>query len=181
MDKQAKVEVLINLQLSDLLRASYWYFFSKWSNRIIMVIFILISVVSALAFLLSNSASSTSYGLYALVIMIVPALLVGTVYIQTKRNFSNLKEFQKNIRYTFAYDGYDVRDEKSSSHVSWDSILRAVETETSFNLFFHKVLFYTVPKRCIRQYFGQFVDGKSPANQQFFVRFLNYLQVSPAS
>ncbi len=31
------------------------------------------------------------------------------------------------------------------------------------------------------QYFGQFFDGKSPANQQFFARFLNYLPVSPVS
>jgi hypothetical protein len=148
MDKQAKVDVSVDLQLSDLLRANYWFFFSKWSNRIIMVIFILLSIVSALAFLVNDNASS--YGLYASVIVIVPALLIAMIYIQAKRNFSNLKGFQKNIRYTFAYDGYDVRDEKSSSHVSWDSILRAVETDSSFNLFFHKVLFYTVPKRCIR-------------------------------
>ena len=150
MNNRAEVEVVINLQLSDLLRANYWYFFSKWSNRIIMVFFILMSVGSALAFLLSSSASSTSYELYALVIMIVPVLLIAIVYFQAKRTFSNLKEFQKNIQYTFAYDGYDVRDEKSSSHVSWDSILRGVETESSFNLFFHKILFHTVPKRCIR-------------------------------
>ena len=149
MDKQSQVRVSIDLRFSDLLRASYWYFFSKWSNRMILAIFVLIGVASALAYLLGDGASPASNGLFALVTMMVPALLLVTVYVQARRNYSNLREFQKDIQYTFASDSYDVRDGKSTSHVSWDSILRAVETESSFNLFFHRTLFYTVPKRCI--------------------------------
>lgn len=34
--------------------------------------------------------------------------------------------------------------------MSWDSIVGAVETKHSFNLFFNRSLFQVIPKRCFR-------------------------------
>jgi hypothetical protein len=44
-----------------------------------------------------------------------------------------------------------VRDIKSSADIDWDTILRAAESKYSFHLFFHKVFFHTIPKRCFKQ------------------------------
>jgi YcxB-like protein len=90
--------------------------------------------------------------LAAFVLMVItPILQPIMIWFQTRRGYLNLKGFQKNLQYLFSSDGYDVLDEKSSSHISWDSILKVVETNHSFNLFFHKAMFHVVPKRCIEQ------------------------------
>lgn len=73
------------------------------------------------------------------------------IWWQTKRAFSNPKDFQKNVRYTFLASGFDAQDGKSSSSLSWDSVYKAIETKRSFNIFIYKSLFYVVPKRCIQQ------------------------------
>jgi hypothetical protein len=150
MNNQAKVDASIDLELADLLRANYWHFFSKWSIRFLMALYLLGAVGAAIAFFLSGG-SSAWYPLVSLAMILMGVFLIAIVYLQTRRNFSDLKEFQKNVRYTFSFDGYDVSDEKSASHVSWDAILRAVETKHSFNLFFHRMFFHVVPKRCFRQ------------------------------
>lgn len=150
MNSQTKVDAVIDLQLADLLRANYWHFFSKGSIRFLMPLYLLVVVAGTIVFFL-NGASSIWSAFVSLAMILMAVVLIATVYFQTKRNFSDLKEFQKNVRYTFSFDGYEVSDDKSSAHVSWDAILRAVETKHGFNLFFHRMFFHTVPKRCFRQ------------------------------
>jgi hypothetical protein len=82
--------------------------------------------------------------------VIFPILYPVLIWFQTKRGFANLREFQRKVQYQFSSNGYEVKDVKSSAHMDWDVILRAVESKHSFNLFFHKSLFHTVPKRCFR-------------------------------
>jgi len=95
------------------------------------------------------------------VVILAPLLFlvvfIGAIWLQTKRAYSSLKGFQKNIRYVFSANGYDVYDEKSFAHISWDSVYEAIETKRSFNIFFHKSFFHVVPKRCIQQ--QKDVDG----------------------
>jgi hypothetical protein len=85
------------------------------------------------------------------VLVLLPILYPIIIWLQTKRGFRNLQPFQMNIQYAFSSKGYKVSDEKSFAAIDWDAILRAAESEHSFNLFFHKSLFHTIPKRCFKQ------------------------------
>lgn len=82
------------------------------------------------------------------VLIIFPLLYPIMIWLQTKRGFGNLQNFQKRIRYAFSSDGYKVSDIKSSADIDWATILRAAESKHSFHLFFHRALFHTIPKRC---------------------------------
>jgi hypothetical protein len=159
-DLDNKVVVPVDIQESDLLRANFGFQYSKWSIKLtigypflglIYGFFVLPNVDY------TNPASAAMGAAPLLFFVIFPILYPLMIWLQTKRGFSNLKDFQKNVQFVFSTDGYDINDEKSSGHLSWDSILSAVETKHSFNLFFHKVLFHVIPKRCIKE--QEDIDG----------------------
>ena len=145
-EMKPSVEIAVDLELRDLLRANLWFLYGKWSTRIFLLLLGLLAIGACVAI-----ASSTERTMAALVLLFCVAyggLLPVIVWFNTRRTYSSLKEFQKQLKYRFTRDGYDVEDGKSSARVSWDSMLRAKESKHSFNLFFHRVLFYAIPKRC---------------------------------
>jgi hypothetical protein len=148
-----KLTIFVDLQLSDLLRANYWFFYSNRLTKILLTIVVIgISLYGYTIF--SNFASGHDVTTELVPLLPVLAFCVifnSTVYFNTKSQFSSLKDFQKKLRYSFSYDGYDIVDGKSSSHVSWDSIQRAVESKFGFHLFIQKNLFHFLPKRCLQQ------------------------------
>jgi hypothetical protein len=149
-----KVILLVNCQEQDLLRANFWFLYSKSSTKLQLIL--LLPFTALLYWLLSSSTQgglvdNFLWFLLALVPLFTVVGLPLGIWFQTKRNFASLKEFQKNLRYEFSVEGYEVKDEKSSSQISWESIHKVVETKFAFNLFFHKSLFHTVPKRCLQQ------------------------------
>lgn len=150
MQDHHKINVSVDLRLSDMLRASYWFFFSRWSTRLMLATSIPVGASIIVVLSLDAMEPSRFIILCTLVMLLAPVFLMLNVYLQARRNFSNLKGFQKRLRFIFSAGGYDVGDEKSFSHVSWDSVVGAVETTHSFNLFFHKSLFQVIPKRCFR-------------------------------
>ncbi len=140
------VTVAGQLRESDLQRANFWFQFSKWTTRLLFVL----PVFGAL-FLsqvqISKLIKSPVMATPMVVFIVLPIVYPLMIWLQTKRSFADLKDFQKQVQYVFSDDGYEVSDKKSSARVSWDSILRAVETKHSFHLFFHKSFFHTIPKR----------------------------------
>jgi|GEM_PF-2359013 len=150
IETKEQLIVDIDLKESDFQRANFWFRFGKWSKRLPFLLmpmfglFLLWSITLSTVF--TNPAAAT-----AMVVLIVfPVLYPILTWFQTKQGFGNLQEFQTQVQYIFSLDGYRVADIKTSSIVSWDSILRAAESKHSFHLFFHKSLFHTIPKRCFR-------------------------------
>lgn len=45
-------------------------------------------------------------------------------------------------------DGYDISDEKSFGHISWEVVSKIVETKHAFHILFGKASFVVLPKRC---------------------------------
>jgi hypothetical protein len=86
----------------------------------------------------------------SIVLLGFPVFYFSMLWLQTKRGFGKLQDFQTKVRYSFSSEGYRVSDPKSSSDVSWDSILRVEESKHSLHIFFHGSGFHTIPKRCFK-------------------------------
>ncbi|MCI0524061.1 MAG: YcxB family protein [Acidobacteria bacterium] len=133
----------VQLEAADLRRANLWF----TANQPSLKIFLLLFALSAIANFLLNQSFLMVVSILAAVAMLLTIPLA--VYFNTKRVFSDLKDFQKRFDYVFSDSGLETNNEKSHSHTSWDGFLKAVESKHSFNLFFQRRFFIVVPKRSI--------------------------------
>ena len=141
------VVVNVDLKESDLQRANLWFRLQARGTRALVFLWPLVGVlVLILAFLTTseNPANVT----FVVIFIVFPVLIPAMTWFQTKRGFQRLPDFQKKMQFAFSADGYKVSDMRTSGDIAWGSVLRAVETKHSINLFFHPSLFYTIPKRC---------------------------------
>ncbi len=138
----------VDLKESDLQRANFWFQLGNWSTRLLLVLMPLIGLLLLSRVGLSKMFESPLITTVLTVLIIFPLLYPLIVWLQTKRGFGNLQNFQTHIRYAFSVDGYKVSDLKSSADIDWATILLAAESKHSFHLFFHRSLFHTIPKRC---------------------------------
>lgn len=142
----------MDLKESDLQRANFWFRLGKWSNRVVLIVLPFAGLLLLWRFgFSSNLFRNPSATSVLIVLVVLPILYPTIIWFQTKRDFANLQPFQKNIRYAFSSYGYKLSDEKSRADIDWDTILCAAESKHSFNLFFHRSLFHTIPKRCFKQ------------------------------
>lgn len=144
------IVVDVDLKESDLQRANFWFRLGNWSMRLSLLTLSLFGLLFLSRFQFSTILENPMLAI-PLVFVVMPILYPVLIWIQTKRGFANLQEFQTKVQYSLSADGYKVSDPKSSAQIGWDSILRAVETKHSFHLFFHKALFHTIPKRCFER------------------------------
>ena len=149
-DSNQTVIVDIHLQESDFQRANFWFRLGKWSIRLSLFILLLFGLLLLSLVQFSEIFANPIRGTGLVVLIGFPILYPILIWFQTKRGFANLQDFQKNVRYELTANGYKVSDSKSSSDISWDSVLRAVESKHSFNLFFSKSFFHVIPKRCFK-------------------------------
>ncbi len=151
IESNGKVVVDVDLKESDLQRANFWFRLGKWSTRLLLITFLLFGLLLLSRIQFSKIIENPIVGTPLVVLIVFPILYPVLIWMQTKRGFGNLQKFQTNVQYALSADGYKVSDPKSSAHISWETILRAVESKHSFHLFFHKSLFHTIPKRCFKQ------------------------------
>jgi hypothetical protein len=142
---EPEVDVLVDLQLSDLLRANLWFWYSKPSSKFSLAVTPILMVLFAV-FIFSKELPAL-YALIPLGLLILEAFILLVIIVETKRNYSTVKEFQRKIHYHLKREGYTASDGKSSSNVSWESVLRAVESRKSFNLFLGRTIFAVIPKK----------------------------------
>lgn len=146
MDDENKIELDIKLELKDHLRANYWFIFSKWSMKILVVMAVFLTLLFIIIFILNPTA-----GFFPILIMPVFVLfLLGNIYWSTKRNLASHKALQNSIHYTFSNEGISAVTKSSSGHTSWENILKAHETKHNFLLFASRILIYVIPKRCFQ-------------------------------
>jgi hypothetical protein len=151
IESNGTVVVDVDLKESDLQRANFWFRLGKWSTRLLLITLLLIGLLFLSRIQFSKIIENPIVATPLIVLIVFPILYPVLIWTQTKRGFANLQEFQRNVQYALSADGYKVSDPKSSAHIGWDTIWRAVEAKHSFHLFFHKSLFHTIPKRCFRQ------------------------------
>ncbi len=142
---ESEFDVLVDLQLSDLLRANLWFWYSKPSTKFSVVVTPVLTVVFGV--FIFSKAMPRLYALIPLGLLLLEAFIILVIIIETKRNYSTVKYFQRQIHYHLKKEGYTASDGKSSSNVSWESVLRAVESRESINLFLGRTSFAVIPKR----------------------------------
>ncbi|HWN11315.1 MAG TPA: YcxB family protein [Pyrinomonadaceae bacterium] len=144
-----EVEVVVDLQASELIRANLWFIFSQRSTVFTIAAAIGITFLgSAVLYMLRGELGW--YIVLPIAAVVLPAAFPFFVVIEALRTHPNAKDFQKQIHYSFYGDHYDVSDGKSSARISWESVLKAVESRDSFNLFMGRTLFVVIPKRCFK-------------------------------
>lgn len=142
---EPEVDVVVDLTLSDLLGANLWAQYSKPSTKFGLAATAVLTVLFAV-FIFANLLPAV-YGLIPLGLLILDVLILLAIIIETRRNYSAVKGFQKQIHYHLNRDGFTATDEKSSSNVSWESVLKADESKDSINLFLGRTHFAMIPKR----------------------------------
>ena len=150
IESNAPIDVDIDLKESDLQRANFWFSLKGWSNRLMLAVMPIAGLLLLLRIDFSAIFDTPLAAIGAVVLLGFPVFYYAMLWIQTKRTFRDLQDFQTRIHYSFSPSGYKVSTLKSSGDISWDVILRAEESKHAFNLFFHKTLFHTIPKRCFK-------------------------------
>jgi len=139
------VDVVVDLQLSDLMRANLWARYSKRSTQLSLAATVVLTILFAL-FVFSTLVSPAIL-LIPLVLLLLDLLILLAIILETRRNYSAVKDFQKQIHYHLNREGYTARDGKSSSNVSWESVSKAVESGQGINLFLGRTHFAMIPRR----------------------------------
>lgn len=133
--------VSVTLERADLVREMFWYARRRKS----LWLFFSFAIAASLLVM----GYDRDFGLLLSICCCI-GLAAGAlgIYFQSSRAFSGLRDFQKQFSYTFSDTGYDTTNAEANSSGSWNNILRAIESQHSFNLFIHKNFFLLVPKRC---------------------------------
>ena len=144
----ARIEIFVDLKLSDLIRANLWFNYRQPSMVITMIAGGLSLPLTILLPFVVDLPSWFKFLPLALVVLhgLMPLLIVYS----SKQNFEGVKEYQRNVQYVFGDSGYEANDGKSSSVMSWESIQKAIESRHSFNLFLNRSFFIIIPRRCLR-------------------------------
>ena len=98
MDKaEPEVEVVVDLDLSDLLRANLWARYGKWSTLLSLAATVLLTILFAL--FVFSTLVSPAFLLIPLGLFILEVLILLAIIFETWRNYSAVKDFQKQITY----------------------------------------------------------------------------------
>ena len=146
---EREVDVVVDLQASEMIRANLWFLLSQRSTVLTVAAVLVITFVSSVVLYLLRGELGWYVGLPIAAVLLTAAFPVFVV-IEARRNYFAGKDSQQPLHYTFGGDHYEVRDGKSSARVSWESVLKAVESKESFNLFLSRTLFVVIPKRCFK-------------------------------
>src|SRR5262245_44452424 len=126
----------VDLLESDLRRANFWFRLGKWSTKVLIILLPLMGLLLLWRFQFTIPVESPLAATALLVLIAFPVLYPAIIWLQTKRGFGSLQDFQRTIQYAFSTDGYNVSDLKSSSQIDWGTIMLAAESKHSFHLFF---------------------------------------------
>jgi hypothetical protein len=141
------VELDVQLELRDYLRANYWYLFNRMGFRWLLgLAIVMLPMTCFAAFFIPDWP-----GLFVPLSVPVLALVVFVgVYFKARKGMKSNKGLQQMIHYRFSADGIDAVAPSSSGHVEWELLFQAVETKHNFLIFIARNLMYTIPKRCFQ-------------------------------
>ena len=146
---ERQVDVVVDLQASEMIRANLWFLLNQRSTVLTVAAVIFITFVCSVVLYLLRGELGWYIGVPIAAVLLSAAFPVFVI-IETLRSHSAAKDFQKQVHYSFCGDHYDVSDGKSSARVSWESVLKAVESGDNFNVFLGRTVFVVIPKRCFK-------------------------------
>jgi hypothetical protein len=145
---------IVDYSASDFVHANLWRLYFRWPQAIAMWLLIAASILGTVILVLAGIMMPDMKEVWWFTPLwpILIGLLPAMVYINSRRAFSALQEFQRHCRFEFAGDsgGYDASDGKSSAHISWEAVKQVIEAKHAFHIMFGRFSpFVVVPKRSL--------------------------------
>jgi hypothetical protein len=145
----SKITINYTLEQKDVVIANFEHLhellFDGWLRKTALIVII----IGDLLFIWTSIASKSLSPIWAMAPTLFFICFILMLYINSIKMYNNMKEPQKNIRYTFAFDGYDVCNETLSAQISWGNLLKAKESKHNIKLYSQSNNFSFIPKRCI--------------------------------
>jgi len=142
-DPENKIIVSVQMEEADLRRANLWFALSRRWFPAIVFLYLLCAILCYWVDLIFLAV------IFAVGMVITPLAVLLAIWFNTKRTFSDLKDFQKSLSFTFSEIGLETTGQKAVGQMNWDHILKVVESKHSINLFLQRNFFLVVPKRFI--------------------------------
>lgn len=148
MDRENKIEIDVQLEVLDLLRANYWILFRRFK---FFFIFVTVALLSPLLYPLL-SGTKQSNGIYWWLIFPIGFIVLplAITYIGSKRQFSSNESLNQVSHYTFSYEGIEISTATAYAKAKWNNNFEVYETKQNFYMYPQKNIFYIIPKRCFR-------------------------------
>ncbi|MDT4967918.1 MAG: hypothetical protein QOJ64_2655 [Acidobacteriota bacterium] len=140
------MEIDVNLELEDYVRASYWFLFHKWSMKLLLFFAVLLTLVLFYA----RIADPNRPFFPVLIPAIAVLFMIVSTYLGVRKNMASNRSLREMFHYNFSEIGIDAVAQSSSGHTRWENILSAFETKRSFLLFVSRNQMYVIPKRSFR-------------------------------
>ncbi len=171
MNMEQEIDVAVQLELADYLRATYWVLLRKlWPFLLILMLGGFVFPILFLVGVTGEAAEPSGSNWAFFVGPIVVLLIVGSPYFQAKRNMASQPVLQEELRYHFRLGGLRIVSPSSTWETTWSNIVKAQETGSNFLLFVSNSEVHIVPKRCfetlelvidIRRLLGEALESRA--------------------
>lgn len=146
MASPATIEIDVQLELRDYLRANYWFMFHQFKWPIFLLFFgAVVYPLLILTSIVTMHETDKAWGF--LIPWALLALWFAGTYFNTKKQLATNKPLKEKVHYTFSADGLETNAESFSSQTAWSNFYEAYETKSNFLIFVSKNMMYIVPKR----------------------------------
>ena len=145
----ASVEVDVDLEMDDLIHASYALFFRRARFMLLLHgLLVLTGIVVALSHTSAFAARSGTVWFGIIVLLVLPVLGLALVYWSAVSQFERATPKAATMSYRFSPAALEISSEVRSGWLPWEAISEALETKKSFLLFLSPDEHYVLPKRC---------------------------------
>ena len=161
MDPKTTIDVEVQLEFNDYLKASFWFLLRKlkWLIVLLVTAGVLYPLVVVVRY--SSGVTVNHAWAYFMPWAFLVVLLVSS-YFNAKKHMASNKALHERIHYVFSESGVSTTAASFSGMMAWQNVFAAHETRSNFLIFLAANLMYIIPKRCL----------KSPEEMAAFKRLL---------
>ena len=143
------IEVAVDLELEDLVHASYALFFRRARFALVLHGFLVLTGVVVAVVYGGTFSGNPALVLFGVVLLLVlPGLALGLVYWSAASQFQRGAPHAATMRYRFSPTALEIGSKIRAGRLPWQAISEAFETKKGFLLFLSPGEHYIVPKRC---------------------------------
>lgn len=160
-----KIQFSVQMTAKEVYRFTMYHMYHGLSGIFGICMSLLAFVILLTSFDSLTEQSKTILGLIAIwFILIDPVILLFRSQGQVKRN----KSYQKPLIYQLSQDGITVSQDELEQTITWDNLMKIIETKSQFLVYSSRVHAFVFPKKAIgeesdivRAMLIQYTEGKN--------------------